>query len=96
MAEKVTAGGLILPENIAGDRQVGFACTICGDEFYDDELAAYSRHVAKCAGRHEQEINEASPRTQVPFLNPENWDTEYEKWVRDHPQQWKAERGIDR
>jgi hypothetical protein len=94
--EHMTAGGLILPSNVAGARTLRFRCTVCGDAFYDDEEREFGQHVAKCARQHEQEINEASPQHQVPFLNPNMWDAEYRDWVHQNPGRWKAERGIDR
>jgi hypothetical protein len=94
--ERKTKGGVILPGNVAGLREVRFHCNVCGADFYEDEERQWVRHVGQCVNRHEVEIHEASPRTKAPgFLDPEYGDREYERWVRENPQKWARERGID-
>lgn len=77
------ASGLLIPPSVSSVKAPRYRCHICGADFHEDEASAWTRHVVKCAKRHEMEIREASPRYQAPgFYDPEEWDVEYEQHVR--------------
>lgn len=93
--DRRTKGGLVIPPNVSGVRTLSLKCLICGFMYYDDELRAWQAHVARCARKHEAEIQAVSPKNVLPaFESGEGWDSEYEQWVKDNPATWKRERGI--
>lgn len=82
---RVTASGLIIPSQVASVRAPKFECMVCGQaRFYEDELAAYERHVAKCSEQHEDAIAAASPRSEGPFSDDAGFDVELEAWAKRH------------
>lgn len=81
---KVTPGGLIIPSSLE-PRVPKFECLVCGEAvFYEDELSAYERHVARCAEEHRDEIQAASMRHEGPFAEDAGFDVEHERWARQH------------
>lgn len=61
-------------------REPVFFCTCCGTGFYDNELAAFQRHVGPCAKSNLAELKAQSLKARMPVFDPENWDPE----VRAH------------
>lgn len=37
-----------------------YECNICGEKFYGEEDTKWARHVAKCARKHSEELEEAA------------------------------------
>jgi hypothetical protein len=94
--ERRTRGGVVLPANVSGVRTLAFRCMVCGTEFYDDEQLAWTRHVGRCVGRHEQEIHESAPHNRLPgFLGDVNLDVEYQRYARERPRDWYRDHKID-
>lgn len=59
-----------------------YACLICGDEFTENESAAYERHVAKCAATHHDELKAAQDHARPPGFKPQ--DAEYAAWLKQY------------
>lgn len=88
MPFKVTDTGLYV--FVPDDREPRFTCTtivasqdgehrLCGERFADE--GKWLRHVTRCAQRHSEEIQKASPSNRLPdWLGPGN-ATDYEDWL---------------
>lgn len=93
--ERRTKGGLYIPPNVSDVRTLSLRCEVCGDEFYNDEMAAFQRHVIACCRKHEDAIHAVSPRNYMSaFESDEGWDAEWARWVKENPEKWKRERDI--
>lgn len=55
---------------------------ICGTTFALDDEAGYLRHLRQCVSDHRDVIHAASPRTKMPWLDPEAWDPEIDEHMR--------------
>lgn len=72
------------------ERPIAFRCRVpidaeqtCGKPFYENERAAFERHVGECARENADAIHAASPRTRMPWSDPENWSPEAEAHLRE-------------
>lgn len=78
-----TKSGIILPASMGKSDWLRYRCAACGLMWPDGEEAAWSRHVAKCAKRHLNEIREASPRHKAPgIFGDEGVDLELREYCR--------------
>lgn len=37
-----------------------YKCNVCGEQFFGEEQEKWARHVAKCARKHREELEEAA------------------------------------
>lgn len=91
--------GLLIPTDAAPK----YRCRVptgpgetCGHPFYEGEERAWIDHISLCARNHEQEIHDNSPRVKMPiFYDPEQWDPEYETFMREVGRRMRAEGRVE-
>lgn len=91
--------GLLIPRDAAPK----YRCSVptgddetCGAMFYEGEERKYERHVGRCARQHRDAIEANSPKVKMPiFFDPEQWDPEYEAYMRGVGQRMKAEGRVE-
>ncbi len=55
---------------------------VCGRVFELEKEREYQRHLRRCTADHIDQIRQGSPRTRLPFLDPNAWDPEVEAHMR--------------
>lgn len=64
----------------------------CGAKFYKGQEAKITGHINRCSRQHRDAIAANSPKVTMPlFYDPEQWDPEYEKFMRDVGHRMRAE-----
>jgi hypothetical protein len=63
----------------------------CGKVFRRGEEKAWQMHVGACARAHVDQIHAESLRTRIPILDPNSWDPEVERHMREVGERMKRE-----
>lgn len=68
---------------------------ICGATWPADQERAYLAHLRTCVSNHRDVIHAASPRTKMPFMDPNAWDPEVEAHMREVGRRMVKERRLE-